>query len=105
MAKGSGLTYFNARALFQPLISVPNTSVTASYVQVGSIGVNGANILYLSFDGTTDHISILPTASFSSQVYDFKSNDMVLIAGTPIWIKEQGSAPSSGNLSITIVGI
>lgn len=78
-------------------------SITASYAALGDvlghdafidafINETNANI-YISFDGTNDHKKF---GAQAGRVTDLKTNDAYRAAGTQIYIKHDGTAPTSG---------
>jgi hypothetical protein len=114
MGQGSGLTYFNAKALFQPIIVIPFSDVKAPYAIAGTTSGNGCILYitstlnvacYLSFDGINEHIYVLNGGEFSVQYYNLKANGMVLPANSIIYVKDAGTGAGSGELGITVVGI
>lgn len=78
-------------------------SITASYAALGSVLGHDAFIdaftnetdanIYVSFDGTTDHKKL---GANVGRVTDLKSNDAYRKAGTQIYVKHDGSAPTTG---------
>jgi hypothetical protein len=78
-------------------------SITGSYAALGAVLAHDAFIdaftnasdanIYVSFDGVTDHKKF---AANSGRVTDLKTNDAYRIAGTQIYVKHDGSAPTSG---------
>lgn len=78
-------------------------SITASYAALGAVlahdsfidaytNATDANI-YVSFDGTTDHKKF---PAKSGRVTDLKTNDAYREAGTQIYVKHDGTAPTEG---------
>ena len=78
-------------------------SITASYAALGAVLAHDAFIdafinetnanIYISFDGTTNHKKF---GAQAGRVTDLKANDCYRIAGTQIYIKHDGTAPTSG---------
>jgi hypothetical protein len=78
-------------------------SITSSYVALGAVFGHDAFIdaftnetnanIYISFDGVTDHKKL---GAQVGRVTDLKSNDAFRKAGTQVYVKHDGSAPTSG---------
>lgn len=76
-------------------------SINATYTALGAVLAHDAFIdaftnatdanIYVSFDGVTDHKKF---PANSGRVTDLKSNDAYRIAGTQIYIKHDGTAPT-----------
>lgn len=84
-------------------------SITASYTALGStfdhdafidafVNETNANI-YISFDGTNDHKKF---GAQAGRVTDLKGNDAYRKAGTQVYIKHDGTAPTSGWFSCEV---
>src|SRR5665213_3033036 len=89
-------------------IAVAAASIGASYTNVGNFTVpleqmvitsNLDQAVQLSFDGTNDHIPVLPGSSVpQSGEINFKTNNQVLAPAT-IWLKRIGT-PTTGSIYI-----
>jgi hypothetical protein len=106
--------YKNA-ATFDALRSVVYSSLTTSYVAVGSelpssavcvAFTNNTNgIVYVSTDGITDMLAI---PASTGKVFDIRTNapnsiDYLFPQGTSFLVKYSGSAPTSGSFYIEAV--
>lgn len=107
---------FQYRIVFEPLRSLPYTSLSGSYVALGPSYSEPARMIKftnetdadvtLSFDGTTDQ-DIVPAGT--SQVYDFCSNRtttpndlLVQPLGTICYVSTSGS-PTMGSVYLTVM--
>lgn len=110
MASNAGI------ARFDTLRSVAFGSIAASYTAVGSAFTHSVRTLKIvnltdqpvlvSFDGTNDN-DVLPMNS--GEVYDFGANSVANVGNfeqpnnTTVYVKRQGSAPSSGSVYVVII--
>lgn len=84
-------------------------SITSSYAALGAVFGHDAFIdaltnatdanIYISFDGTNDHKKLPANVG---RVTDLKANDAYRKAGTQVYIKHDGSAPSEGWASVEV---
>lgn len=84
-------------------------AITASYAALGSAFEHDAFVdaltnatdanIYISFDGVTDHKKFPAKVG---RVTDLKTNDAYRKAGTQVYIKHDGSAPSEGWFSVEV---
>jgi hypothetical protein len=106
---------FNVRIRYEPLRSVPYTSVSGVYAGVGSAFVNPVRLLkitnttdadiIISFDGVNDQ-DILPART--SEIWDYGSNRGLVGStldqsqGERVYVK-QVSAPTSGTVYVVVL--
>lgn len=106
---------YGTRATFEELKEIEFGDVSGTFATVGSpIGVHARILIcnnalnqsvYLSFDGTTNHLRLAPN---SYKLIDFSSNKirddgLFLASGTQVWIKEVSSSVSSGTFWIETI--
>lgn len=105
---------FKRQALFDTLRSVAFGSITGSYTALGVPLTNEAVIitfindtntqLYFSLDGTNNQL-YLPNAS--ATILDIRANNpgdgLFVPAGTQIYVKHNGSAPTSGLAAVQTI--
>lgn len=110
----STLTYGIIR--FEELRSVDFNSVSGTYAGVGDSFSNPVRLLCIdntldqnilvSFDGITDHTFV---SANGFKLLDYCSNKSVTAglseqpAGTRVYVKEESSAATSGNVYVTVV--
>lgn len=106
---------YGTRAAFEAVREVAFGSVTGSYTAIGTATTDHTRIVhivstlntdvYISLDGTTDHIRL---AGGGFVLFDFSSNKihddgLFLKEGTVFYVKQTSAgAPASGNLWIEI---
>lgn len=105
---------FGTRVRFEPVREVAFGSIGASYTALGTptsdhtrlFSVNnGTNAdVYVSFDGTTNHLRV---AGNSFQLFDFSSNKVrddgfFVDAGTTFYVKRVSAAPTMGSLWVEV---
>lgn len=105
------------RMSFDALRSLASGSIGANFAAVGSqvefpirliklVNQTNQDVIF-STDGSTDH-DFVPANSFS--LYDISTNRTVkesafLPAKTTLYVKHNGSAPTSGGVYITVIGV
>lgn len=105
---------YGTRAAFEAVREIANGSITANYQAVGTAITDHARLvrivntmnteMYISLDGTTDHIRLAAGSFF---IIDFSANKvrddgLFLPIGTIFYVK-QVTAPASGNLWIEVL--
>lgn len=99
------------RARLETLRRVTGTALTGNYQDLGAVLTGNAEIVILatdcdkpilvSFDdGTTDHFRLPGT---SSVVLDLRTNNLQLAGGLQVQVKHDGSAPTSGVVTMTVI--
>ena len=106
---------FGTRAAWETLRTVAFGSLTSSYAAIGAplsdrarlikiVNLTDANVR-VSFDGSTDH-DIAPANGFF--LYDLTTNrvrddGLFVEVGTQVYIKDEGSAVTSGTVYLVVV--
>lgn len=105
---------FGTKVRFEPLREVAFGSIGASYAAIGSGTTdhsrlfsinNGTNAdVYISLDGTTNHLRV---AANSFQLFDFSSNKVrddgfFVEISTVFYAKRVSGAPTSGTLWVEV---
>ena len=106
---------YGTRVSYEAIREVAAAGVGAAYGAVGTATTDHTRILrivssldaevYVSFDGTTDHIRM---AGNSFVLYDYSTNKihddgLFLSQGTTIYVKRVSGAPTTGSLWIEVV--
>lgn len=106
---------YGTRVRFDAVREVDFGDVSGSYVAVGTPLSDHVRIidfnngmdqqLYISFDGTTDHLRI---ASISFKLFDLSANKirddgLFLPVGTQIYVKEVSASVSSGSFWVEVM--
>ena len=107
-----GISTLSVRMLCEPLRSLIYTSLSGTYMGIGTPLVYPSRLLFIqnltnalvafSFDGITDHFVLPADSNF---VFDITTNQeqesgIYFSAGTRIYVKEIGS-PSTGTVYIS----
>lgn len=106
---------YGIRALFDPIRELSFGSIAVDYTQIGTDLSNPARLVsisnstnvevYISLDGTTNHIRMAPTSFI---LFDFTSNKvrddgLFISEGTGFYVKRVSGAPASGAVWVEIV--
>ena len=106
---------YGTRATFDAVREVAFGSIGAAYAAVGTALTDHARIIrlvnqtdaqvYISTDGSTDHIRMAANSFF---ILDFSANKvrddgLFLPVGTIFYAKRQSGAPTSGSLWIEVI--
>lgn len=106
---------FGTKVSFEAVREVAAASITSSYTAVGTalidharlIGINNSTDvdLYISLDGTTNHIRV---AAGGFKLYDFTTNRVTddgffVNVGTIFYVKRVSGAASTGTVWIEVI--
>lgn len=101
---------YKKRVAFETLREIAFGSITANYQAIGSATNNPIRIVrmgngtdkdvYVSLDGTTNHIRLSANSFFLPDLSANKIRDdgLFLAIGTYFYVKHAGVAPGSGNV-------
>lgn len=111
---------YGTRAVFETLREATPGDIGAAYAAVGTPLANACRLLnlqnasdgdiYISFDGTNDHVHLMPATSgnASQRQYNFQENAIsdqtyMMAKGTQIYAKDGTTPPANGNLIVEVV--
>lgn len=101
---------FGTRVSFEAVRELAFGAISGTYAALGVPLTNNARLVsfqnstdvavYISFDGSTDHLRM---ATNSFKLLDLSSNKvrddgLFIASGTQIWVKQVSSGPSSGTV-------
>lgn len=105
------------RARFEPLRTLGFASIGPAYLGVGTALQHPASQFFIlnmtnqtlvfSFDGVTDHFKLPKFSSFSEDITANKasSSGLYFSQGDRLYVKQDSSAPTSGEVSFSVVYI
>lgn len=106
---------FGTRVNFEAVREIAFSSISASFSAIGSPLANHSRLIainnstdveiYISLDGTTNHIRVSPGGF---KLYDFTTNKVendgfFVHIGTTFYVKRVSGAPTIGNVWIEVV--
>ena len=106
---------YGKRLTFEPLKELDSASITADYVAIGAPLANANRVLWVynltdvtllfSTDGVTDHFRLSSTAFVLLDGTANRTNneDAFWPAGMTVYVKEDGAAPTTGNVNVSTV--
>lgn len=107
---------FTKKVIIDPIREIAFGSIGSSFTPIGSaLGTpcklffitNGTNQnIYISIDGQTDHLKLLPnssqTADISTNRSEVTGDDFLIAEGVFFYVKHEGTAPTSGSVWVEI---